>query len=98
MGFGGLPKQPRLPPEILAFSSMFQVSFKCVNFFLSQLYSYYIYIIIIYAIYLNRGIVQIYVLNHYYNDYQYECKDNKQYKNTLDLKKINTLETHLKHT
>ena len=33
MGFGGLPKQPRLPPEILAFSSVFQVCFKCVNFF-----------------------------------------------------------------
>ena len=33
MGFGGLPKQPRLPPEILAFSSVFQVCFKCVRFF-----------------------------------------------------------------
>ena len=35
MGFEGLPKQPRLPPEILAFSSVFQVCFKCVGFFLS---------------------------------------------------------------
>ena len=33
MGFEGLPKQPRLPPEILAFSSVFQVCFKCVIFF-----------------------------------------------------------------
>ena len=43
MGFEGLPKQPRLPPEILAFSSVFQVCFKCVNFF----YLSYILILVI---------------------------------------------------
>ena len=43
MGFEGLPKQPRLPPENLAFSSVFQVCFKCVNFF----YLSYILILLI---------------------------------------------------
>ena len=33
MGFGVLPKQPRLSKEIWAFSSVFQVCFKGVNFF-----------------------------------------------------------------
>ena len=56
MGFGGLPKQPRLPPEILAFSSVIQVCFKCVNFFYLSCILIYLYIII-YAIYLNRSII-----------------------------------------
>ena len=62
----------------------FQVCFKCVNFFylsyflIISILSYmqYIWIEVLYII--------IYVLNHYYNDNYYECKDNKQYKNTLD--------------
>ena len=45
MGFGGLPKQPRLSKENLAFSSVFQVCFKCVNFF------YLSYILILFIIF-----------------------------------------------
>ena len=47
MGFGGLPKQPRLSKEILAISSVFQVCFKCVNFFYHSCISISLNILII---------------------------------------------------
>ena len=47
MGFGGLPKQPRLSKEILAISSVFQVCFKCVNFFYHNCISISLNILII---------------------------------------------------
>ena len=49
MGFGGLPKQPRLSKEFLAFSSVFQVC-SSVLIFLNRMYSYiayYLYILLL---------------------------------------------------
>ena len=50
MGFGSLPKQPTLSKEIWAFSSVFQVCFKCVIFFYLSCISIYLLYLVLYWI------------------------------------------------